>query len=873
MRTNFEKNPFFNLPFYNEYVSNVDFVLLEEPGKEHYQLLSYLSTLFNHQNIFDIGTNQGHSAYALAYNENNNVLTFDIVNHVSNQRIMECGNIKFNLCDLFNVETRQTWATTLLESPLIFLDVDPHNGKMEMEMYQFLLANNYQGLLICDDIWYFKEMRDNFWYQVPIQYKYDLTLYGHWSGTGAITFSDKYVDMLPPKTNTDDWTLVTAYFDLTQNDDMNLSVRPKIYYMNSSQATLSCPYNLVVYCDQGSLQQIKKLRPSYLESKTQYIVLNFDELKFTGHSGYEDVNFQTYRNRVTQNRKEKPYQFDPRNNSSYYLFCMSRYLLLKRTIDNNPFNSTHFAWINICIERMGFKNLIHLDEALSLHRNKFSTLYIDYLPRSFVEKTHEYFRQGYCSMCSGFFTGNSKYMYQTCHAIEGQFLEYLEQGYGHADEQLYSPVYFKNPKLFEHYYGDYGEMIINYCYVYENPHGPLYRFIKNSFENKFYSKCFDSCQFLWNSYINHKCILNHDQINQLLYYKNYSELYLKNTQPIEDVCLSQEKQKQSTIVSLLYDVGIPDHVDKYFEQAHQLLKLTFPMIIWTDDTYYERLKTLFQSQSNVIIYKRNIEQFDQYKYHDIISYLHNTYRVLNRCIRKDTVKYHLLMYERPSMWVESIEKNPFNTETFICMDFGLTRFTKDIKVIEKWNIKNKVKMLMINPYTMKDPQPVDYFHMTRHNIAGGLVTGRGKEIIEYAKLFDQELSLMISNQWCQLDEALTACITRKYPNKFDYLYGDYCGIITNYEKIRDPTNVGAILDKYLNYQMYDKAQAIIDNIDYHYNDETRYLFVNYSIVTNYYAMNQRLNPIVKQILNDPKYQSLNTSIMSKHVSNLKFYKD
>lgn len=67
---------------------------------------------------------------------------------------------------------------------------------------------------------------------------------------------------------------------------------------------------------------------------------------------------------------------------------------------------------------MGYQNLIHLDEALSVHRDKFSTCYIDYIPKSLIDHPNEYFRYGRCSMCSVFFTGNTTYMKQVCHAIE-----------------------------------------------------------------------------------------------------------------------------------------------------------------------------------------------------------------------------------------------------------------------------------------------------------------------------------------------------------------------------------------------------------------------------------------------------------------------
>jgi hypothetical protein len=288
-------------------------------------------------------------------------------------------------------------------------------------------------------------------------------------------------------------------------------------------SSLSFPYNLVVYCDEESLPVIEKLRPEFLQEKTKYIVCKFDEFQFKKDGLHLNDKFEDYRNKIIENRKSNAYYFDNRNTASYYLFCMSRYIMLKEVIDTNPFQSSHFGWINFCIERMGTNNLIRLDEALSIKRDKFSTCYIDYIPEEFVKNTREYFKFGRCSMCSGFFTGNAEYMTKVCELIEDKFLYYLEQGYGHADEQLYSAVYFDRPELFQHYYGDYTEMVTNYTYVYDRPEPIIYNFIRNSFNHKYYDLCQNGCQFLLQSLRQKKCTLSHDFIKELIYYAFLSQ--------------------------------------------------------------------------------------------------------------------------------------------------------------------------------------------------------------------------------------------------------------------------------------------------------------------------------------------------------------
>jgi len=520
MNYNIELQNINNLQFemyYNEIVKNSEKEFFGIPGQQHYRLLSYFSTLFNNSIIIDIGTHLGNSALSLSYNKTNTIYSFDIIDKINNSQIKTQKNINFYFDNLFEKKGQEKWKDTILKSAFIFLDVDPHNGTMEMDFYNFLKGINYQGFVICDDIWHFKDMRDNFWYKIPYENRYDLSEFGHFSGTGIFTFNK---NITFNKNDNSNWTLVTAYFNLTKCPDASKEIieRNSDYYMSHALSTLNLPYNLVIYCDEDSVNIIKSLRPEYLNDKTHYIIREFDSICFKKNNNDLTDCFAYYRNKIISNRKKNQYHFDNRNTASYYLFCMSRYMMLKEVITNNIFKSTHFSWINFCIERMGYTNVMRLDEALAVNRNKFSTCYIDYIPHNLIKNTKDYFQWGRCSMCSGFFTGNAEYMYKVCDLIENKFLEYLELGYGHADEQLYSPVYFENPEMIDHYYGDYQQMITNYKYIYENECAPIHNFARNSFNNKDFKKCLECCEIIWKSYCLNKCNFNEEYLKNLSYY-------------------------------------------------------------------------------------------------------------------------------------------------------------------------------------------------------------------------------------------------------------------------------------------------------------------------------------------------------------------
>ena len=106
-------------------------------GREHYRLLSYFSTLFNGINIIDIGTHRGSSALALSYNPTNTIHTFDIVDNVR-PSIKNTENIKFHHDNLFEKEGKDKWKYFILSCPFIFLDVDPHNGHMDIDFINFI---------------------------------------------------------------------------------------------------------------------------------------------------------------------------------------------------------------------------------------------------------------------------------------------------------------------------------------------------------------------------------------------------------------------------------------------------------------------------------------------------------------------------------------------------------------------------------------------------------------------------------------------------------------------------------------------------------------------------------------------------------------
>lgn len=156
---------------------------------QHYKLLAYLaSTLPRGAKIIDVGTHLGDSALALSC-AGHQVLSFDIEDKRSGRSVRPESNITFFHEDLWHPPFREIWSEELLGSALIFVDIDPHEGTRELSLVRWLQRNEYAGIIVLDDIWFFPGMRKNLWDLIPSEFKTDATAVGHWSGTGIVSFS------------------------------------------------------------------------------------------------------------------------------------------------------------------------------------------------------------------------------------------------------------------------------------------------------------------------------------------------------------------------------------------------------------------------------------------------------------------------------------------------------------------------------------------------------------------------------------------------------------------------------------------------------------------------------------------------------------
>jgi len=177
---------------------------------KHYgyrRMFAYMVKQFDNKNIVELGTDIGGGTLALAYNENNNVYTYDnVVKH--SRSLFDISTIENVTPYILSSEGTKTAMGNVLEKPdhanrvltsdVIFFDVDPHSGEHEDEMFYYLNENNYKGIVLWDDTngqlkkWFSdkcKEISENY----PNIRVYDLLKYSWVEGTALMCFGDQEI--------------------------------------------------------------------------------------------------------------------------------------------------------------------------------------------------------------------------------------------------------------------------------------------------------------------------------------------------------------------------------------------------------------------------------------------------------------------------------------------------------------------------------------------------------------------------------------------------------------------------------------------------------------------------------------------------------
>jgi hypothetical protein len=333
-----------------------------------------------------------------------------------------------------------------------------------------------------------------------------------------------------------DFTLVTACFDTSEFNTRPISIATGI---GKIDVVLQLPVNLVIYTDDKYFDEISRRRSLYgFDSTTRIIKQQLNEL----------WTFK-YLDKVKENRNKYFPTRDERTSPESHCIVCNKFDFVLQTIENNPFDSTKFGWLDAFLGvngKMRFCEDYTQEKFMSLLERITDKFHINILnvndkKYKLAENKREYYQTYPYVVCGGLFTCGKNIGIKILTRLKEIFVTTTNLGYGHGEEPLYLEV------LDEYYddiiksYSDYAQICNNLIVVERNLDYIYHFIIKRYLHFCYYRECFDCCTKLLDGIENYNTNVSGQTYMNILYSYYLSSFCLK-------------KETTECIVSHIYNV-------------------------------------------------------------------------------------------------------------------------------------------------------------------------------------------------------------------------------------------------------------------------------------------------------------------------------
>lgn len=301
-------------------------------------------------------------------------------------------------------------------------------------------------------------------------------------------------------------------------------------------------------------------------------------------------------------------------------------------------------------------------------------------------------------------------------------------------------------------------------------------------------------EIILNFYNNNAPEMNvYDSIHSLLNYAMHKHKFnvIKSLQSFINRNYENMFNTNVTLVTCFYNIN-REHwstsarpVEKYFENAKNVLNKLNPMVIFTTNEYVERCLEIRKETDTHLIYTTVIIlDFDQLNYFDKLNQIKEiqTKNLKNiipissaACPEFCVPEYIILINNKTNFLKKTALQNLYNSQIFQWVDFGIHSNIYDFKkaLFDKnyfntiFYRKNKIRLAgFLKPKNILNK--IEYYNTNASTTAGGLIGGNRESIIKLYDLCEKEFSFLIENNIMNQEQYIYYILLSTNPDLFDY---------------------------------------------------------------------------------------------------------
>jgi hypothetical protein len=312
--------------------------------------------------------------------------------------------------------------------------------------------------------------------------------------------------------------------------------------------------------------------------------------------------------------------------------------------------------------------------------------------------------------------------------------------------------------------------------------------VSNSIEN-FEVMCREITTHFFNNYAD---LSVYQSINSMLYYI-FTTNNFNNIQCIDadvnrnyDYCFDTTV----TLITCFYNINrdkwltCSRSVDKYFENAENVLNKLNPIVIFTTQDYVNRcIQIRKKTDINLLYTKIVVIPFEELMYYDKIDKIREIQQNNLNALPYDCRQYpefcvpeYIIVINNKTTFVKRVsDENIFNSQIFQWIDFGLHpnmfNFNKEIfsqkyfsQIFYK---KDKIRIVSFE-LPKKIYNKIDFYNTHLPTTAASLIGGDANAISQLYKLFQDEFEYMLDNNVMNQEQYILYYLMCENTNFFDY---------------------------------------------------------------------------------------------------------
>jgi len=241
-----------------------------------------------------------------------------------------------------------------------------------------------------------------------------------------------------------------------------------------------------------------------------------------------------------------------------------------------------------------------------------------------------------------------------------------------------------------------------------------------------------------------------------------------------------------------YETRPKDRTKKnYLDWGEFVLKLDINLVFFVDNdihSYIIKKRKQYNLLKKTLVICREYDQLTwSGKNPDIQKYIDEK-KINYKKSFKNGAAYYTLTWNKLYMVEEIISLNPFNTEYFGWIDFGIYRVVKNDlppKLDDNFFIPNDKKMHIMELEWTSDSEISDlqkFAGEIKFKIPAGFIVGHVTAFNKFISLFKKYLYQLLSQRIVVLEEIIFAIIYNQHEHLFTPFYGNYYHLLINYKK-------------------------------------------------------------------------------------------